>query len=148
MHRSYLSELEQGMETEHLRRLFRVFRELGANISCRKPTGNVRTRSSSAAGCRRRWFGSGTKVEHPDSLKNSTASEVVAFGHGSGRELRLPDMKGTRSFFVDWILTKVSPTGTLEEFVAVEIQTIDTTGSHRDAVAELRLFITTVRASV
>lgn len=33
MHRSYLSELEQGMETEHLRRLFRVFRELGVRMS-------------------------------------------------------------------------------------------------------------------
>jgi len=33
MHRSYLSELEQGMETEQLRRLFRVFRELGVRMS-------------------------------------------------------------------------------------------------------------------
>lgn len=33
IHRSYLSALEQGRETEQLRRLFRVFRELGLRMS-------------------------------------------------------------------------------------------------------------------
>lgn len=33
MHRSYLSELEQGKETEQLSRLFRVLRELGVRMS-------------------------------------------------------------------------------------------------------------------
>lgn len=33
LHRSYLSALEQGRETEHMRRLFRVLRELGVRIS-------------------------------------------------------------------------------------------------------------------
>lgn len=33
MHRSYLSELEQGKETEQLSRLLRVLRELGVRMS-------------------------------------------------------------------------------------------------------------------
>lgn len=33
LHRSYLSELEQGRETEHMRRLFRILRELGVRMS-------------------------------------------------------------------------------------------------------------------
>ncbi len=33
LHRSYLSEIEQGRETEHMRRLFRILRELGVRMS-------------------------------------------------------------------------------------------------------------------
>ncbi len=33
LHRSYLSALEHGRETEQLRRLFRVFKQLGVRIS-------------------------------------------------------------------------------------------------------------------
>jgi HTH-type transcriptional regulator/antitoxin HipB len=33
LHRSYLSALEQGRETEHLRRLLRVLRQLGVRMS-------------------------------------------------------------------------------------------------------------------
>ena len=32
LHRSYLSALEQGRETEHIRRLLRVFHELGVRM--------------------------------------------------------------------------------------------------------------------
>ena len=36
INRSYLSGLEQGHETEQMRRLFRILRELGVRISLQK----------------------------------------------------------------------------------------------------------------
>jgi len=53
-------------------------------------------------------------------------------------ELRLPSRDRHGSYFVDWILARVSPSGGLAEFTAVEVQTIDTTGSYRPEVEELR----------
>lgn len=66
-----------------------------------------------------------------------TGNEVVAFGKGWGGELPLPRPKrddGSKSgaYYVDWILAKISTTGLLEEFTALEVQTIDTTGNYRD----------------
>jgi hypothetical protein len=58
---------------------------------------------------------------------------VAVFGHRWGGELRLPKRKGSGSYFVDWVLAKLNKQGELEEFVAVEVQTIDTTGSYRKA---------------
>ena len=58
---------------------------------------------------------------------------VAVFGHRWGGELRLPKRKGSGSYFVDWVLAKLDAKGELEEFVAVEVQTIDTTGSYRKA---------------
>ncbi len=66
-----------------------------------------------------------------------TGKEVVAFGKGWGGELPLPRPSrsdGTKSgaYYVDWILAKIDLTGALMEFTAVEVQTIDTTGSYRE----------------
>lgn len=66
-----------------------------------------------------------------------TGNEVVAFGKGWGGELPLPRPKradGSRSgaYFVDWILARIGTSGLLQEFTALEVQTIDTTGSYRD----------------
>ena len=36
LHRSYLSDLEQGKETEHLRRVLRVLRALGVRMTLEK----------------------------------------------------------------------------------------------------------------
>ena len=58
---------------------------------------------------------------------------VAVFGHGWGGELRLPQRKGTGSYFVDWVLARLGGTGELIEFTAIEVQTVDTTGSYRDA---------------
>jgi hypothetical protein len=58
---------------------------------------------------------------------------VAVFGHGWGGELRLPQRKGTGSYFVDWVLAKLDGTGELIEFTAIEVQTIDTTGNYREA---------------
>lgn len=62
---------------------------------------------------------------------------VAVFGKGWGKELRLPQRRGTGNYFVDWILALVSAGGGLEEFVAVEVQAIDTTGNYRDQRAAL-----------
>lgn len=56
---------------------------------------------------------------------------VVAFGKRWGKELRLPQRRGTGGYFVDWILALIGPEGRLQEFVAIEIQAIDTTGNYR-----------------
>jgi hypothetical protein len=58
---------------------------------------------------------------------------VAVFGHGWGGELRLPQREGTGSYFVDWVLARLDDTGSLVEFTAIEVQTIDTTGNYRTA---------------
>lgn len=58
---------------------------------------------------------------------------IAVFGHGWGGELRLPQRKGTGSYFVDWVLAKLDGNGELKEFTAIEVQTIDTTGNYRTA---------------
>lgn len=63
---------------------------------------------------------------------------VGVFGKRWGGELPLPRKKGGGSYYVDWILALVDETGTLQEFTAVEVQTIDTTGNYRDGIDALR----------
>ena len=58
---------------------------------------------------------------------------VAVFGHGWGGELPLPKRKGKGSYYVDWILARLDETGDLVEFTAIEVQTIDTTGSYQSA---------------
>ena len=62
---------------------------------------------------------------------------VAVFGKGWGKELRLPQRRGGGNYFVDWILALVSAGSVLEEFVAVEVQAIDTTGNYRDQRAAM-----------
>lgn len=64
---------------------------------------------------------------------NSEGSAIAVFGHGWGGELRLPQRKGTGSYFIDWVLAKLNGAGELVEFTAIEVQTIDTTGNYREA---------------
>jgi hypothetical protein len=56
---------------------------------------------------------------------------AAVFGKGWGKELRLPTRGKSGAYFVDWVLAHVSPQGTLVNFVAVEVQSIDTTGNYR-----------------
>lgn len=58
---------------------------------------------------------------------------IAVYGHGWGGELRLPQRKGTGSYFVDWVLARLDEKGELVEFTAIEVQTIDTTGNYRGA---------------
>jgi len=78
-------------------------------------------------------FGEGARLvlgsQSPDSLRDGKS--VAVFGKRWGRELHLPQRGGIGSYFVDWILALLSPDGSLKEFVAVEVQAIDTTGNYR-----------------
>lgn len=65
-----------------------------------------------------------------------TGKEVAVFGRNWGQELPLPRPKSKGSakdsnYFVDWILARLDMVGDLVEFTALEVQTIDTTGSYR-----------------
>ncbi|UPU89690.1 hypothetical protein LGT36_002295 [Demequina sp. TMPB413] len=57
---------------------------------------------------------------------------VAVFGKRWGGELRVPKKSGTGGYWVDWVLALVNERGDLEEFVAVEVQTIDTTGNYKN----------------
>ena len=56
---------------------------------------------------------------------------VAVFGKRWGKELRLPQRSGRGGYFVDWILALIGQDGELQDFVAVEVQAIDTTGNYR-----------------
>ncbi|MFF5249084.1 NotI family restriction endonuclease [Streptosporangium sp. NPDC000095] len=62
---------------------------------------------------------------------------VAVFGKKWGGELRLPQRGGSGAYFVDWILAVIEPSGQLREFVAIEVQSIDTTGNYRDGIAAI-----------
>lgn len=67
-----------------------------------------------------------------------TGNEVAVFGKYWGSELSIPqpqvaDEEGeVGGFFIDYVLARLSPAGEMEEFTAVEVQTIDTTNSYRE----------------
>ncbi len=86
-------------------------------------------------------FGEGLKlVPGREALGFATTegeSCIAAFGKRWGGELRLPQKSGRGGYFVDWVLAKLDAAGELEEFVAVEVQTIDTTGSYRNGYEAL-----------
>lgn len=68
------------------------------------------------------------------TMAASTGTPTIAvFGHRWGGELRLPKMDGRSNYFVDWVLALPTPEGELEDFCAIEVQTIDTTGNYRDS---------------
>lgn len=74
-------------------------------------------------------FGGGVPLLTDDPLVLPQDSDaVIPFGHGIGKELQIQHRSSKFSF--DWILALVSPQAVLKEFVAVEIQTIDTSGSY------------------
>ncbi|MBN8936420.1 MAG: hypothetical protein J0I13_09055, partial [Rhizobiales bacterium] len=89
----------------------------------------------------REAFGTSATVIHPDEFHATVhdGTKVVAFGKGYGRELRLPSRDGVGSYYVDWILARISGSAQLAEFVAVEVQTIDTTNSYSETIKQLRL---------
>lgn len=69
----------------------------------------------------------------PANAITATTGECVAvFGKGWGKELRLPNRGRSGGYFVDWVLARISATGELIEFIAVEVQSIDTTGNYRN----------------
>lgn len=81
-------------------------------------------------------FGPGFELvpgrEALEFAKSKKKGCVAVFGKRWGGELRLPQKSGRGGYFVDWVLAKLDAIGALEEFVAVEVQTIDTTGTYRN----------------
>lgn len=80
-------------------------------------------------------------VPGKDAVAHAVSNEkscVAVFGHRWGGELRLPQKSGSGGYFVDWVLAKLDMYGELVEFVAVEVQTIDTTGSYRKGYEALK----------
>ncbi len=83
-----------------------------------------------------RWraiFGKGKQLVAGKQAKHKAAegNVVAVFGKQWGKEVRVPGRKGKGRYFVDWVLAKLGASGQVEEFVAIEVQTIDTTGSYR-----------------
>lgn len=68
------------------------------------------------------------RTNHADS----GGSKVAVFGKRWGGELRLPNRGDVGGYFVDWILAKLNAAGEIDSFVAVEVQSIDTTGNYKD----------------
>ena len=71
------------------------------------------------------------------NAKKNEKSCVAVFGKKWGGELRLPQRSGSGGYFVDWVLAELNELGELVEFVAVEVQTIDTTGNYRNGYEEI-----------
>jgi len=63
---------------------------------------------------------------------------VAVFGKGWGGELSLPQKSGSGKYFVDFILALLDPSGDIVQFVAVEVQSIDTTGNYLNARSALQ----------
>jgi hypothetical protein len=80
-------------------------------------------------------FGPGLPLEAGAAATNiarrSGSPAIAVFGKRWGGELRLPQRGGLGGYFVDWILAHVDARGVLRDFVAVEVQSIDTTGNYR-----------------
>jgi hypothetical protein len=85
-------------------------------------------------------FGQGVRLIRGEDVRHVSQDglNVAVFGKGWGKELRLPTRGGQGGYFVDWILARIGEDGTLAEFVAVEVQSIDTTGNYREEVDAYR----------
>ncbi len=63
---------------------------------------------------------------------------MAVFGKKWGGELRVPKKDGSGFYWMDWILALLDEQGRLAEFVAVEVQSIDTTGRYGEGRDALR----------
>jgi hypothetical protein len=63
--------------------------------------------------------------------KHPNTDCIAVFGKRWGKELRLPSRGVGGAYFVDWVLAHVNAKGKLVNFVAVEVQSIDTTGNYQ-----------------
>jgi Restriction endonuclease NotI len=79
-------------------------------------------------------FGSDVRLCHSTADSQGDGKDVQVFGKRWGKELRLPSRGKGGGYFVDWVLALVDPDRKLKEFVAVELQTMDTTGSYEAEV--------------
>lgn len=76
-------------------------------------------------------FGPTLPLLPANAITDGTGECIAVFGKGWGKELRLPGRGKSGGYFVDWVLAHVSAKGELINFIAVEVQSIDTTGNYR-----------------
>lgn len=76
-------------------------------------------------------FGPAIPLVSAKDLETTNGECIAVFGKGWGKELRLPSRGKSGGYFVDWVLARVSASKELVGFVAVEVQSIDTTGNYR-----------------
>lgn len=84
----------------------------------------------------REAFGADIPLLTDDAALLPEQGAAIPFGQRLGKELKVHSRGSNYSF--DWIIALVDKTGALVEFVAVEVQTIDTTGSYRSQSWELQ----------
>ena len=81
-------------------------------------------------------FGGNVQLFRGNDAKSQKAKSgkinVAVFGKRWGKELRLPNRGRAGGYYVDWVLARLNAKGELEEFVAVEVQSIDTTGNYQN----------------
>ena len=81
-------------------------------------------------------FGGNVQLFRGNDAKNQKAKSgkvnVAVFGKRWGKELRLPNRGRAGGYYVDWVLARLNAKAELEEFVAVEVQSIDTTGNYQN----------------
>ena len=84
-------------------------------------------------------WGEGIPLILQDTAVPISGGFVIPFGQKQGQEVRIAhkDLKGSSKFSIDWILAKVDADRNLEGFVAVEVQTIDTTGNYQNQFLDL-----------
>ncbi len=104
----------------------------GPVICCplRMYAGNYQVLLDVARAC----FGPAARLCRNDLDFEGDGNDIQVFGKGWGKELRLPSRRSGGGYFVDWILALISPDNTLQEFVAIELQTMDTTGSYESQI--------------
>lgn len=78
-------------------------------------------------------WGSGIPLVLSDRGLPEGGKFVIPFGQKQGHEIKVQHSgrKNSSKFSIDWVLALVDETRNLESFVAVEVQTIDTTGNYR-----------------
>lgn len=77
------------------------------------------------------------KIQERKAAGSLTGNEVAVFGKYWGSELsipqpQLPDDVEVSGFYIDYVLARLATDGAVQDFTAVEIQTIDTTGSYKE----------------
>ena len=82
----------------------------------------------------RSCFGDSARLCRTSAEMMGDGFDVHVFGKRWGKELRLPNRGKGGGYFVDWVLALVDSNRKLKEFVAVELQTMDTTGSYEAEV--------------
>jgi len=85
------------------------------------------------------------------SARSREGESCICVWFSARGEVKLPSVGGRGGFFGDWILALVDESKNLQEFVAVEVQSIDTTGNYRkerDAYAAGHAFTGSSRAGI